>query len=76
MNDDPTVRPGAAAGSSPRYRLALMIWLAVLPTLIVLQLVLRGLLAGAPMVLHTLVLVTMAVPIVVYGLMPSTVRHR
>ena len=59
-----------------KHQLALMIWLAVFPTLIVLQLLLRELLAEAPMVLRTLVLATLAVPIVVYGLMPPMQRLR
>jgi antibiotic biosynthesis monooxygenase (ABM) superfamily enzyme len=53
-----------------------MIWLSVFPTLIVLQLLLRGVLAPAPMVLRTLILATLAVPIVVYGLMPPMQRLR
>jgi hypothetical protein len=42
----------------------------------VLQLLLRGLLAGAPVVLRTLILATIAVPIVIYGLMPPLQRLR
>ncbi|GAA3392393.1 hypothetical protein GCM10020369_53910 [Cryptosporangium minutisporangium] len=54
-----------------------MIWLAVFPTLTVLQLLLGSLLRGTPTVLRTLVLATIAVPIVVYGLLPPLQRlHR
>jgi antibiotic biosynthesis monooxygenase (ABM) superfamily enzyme len=53
-----------------------MIWLAVFPTLTALQLLLRDPLAGAPMILRTLVLATIAVPIVIYGLMPALQRLR
>ena len=53
-----------------RHQMAVMIWLAVFPTLVVLQLLLGGLLQDTPMVLRTLVLATIAVPIVVYGLLP------
>jgi antibiotic biosynthesis monooxygenase (ABM) superfamily enzyme len=61
---------------SSRHQMAVMIWIAVFPTLTVLQLLLGGLLQGAPMVLRTLVLATIAVPIVVYGLMPLLHRLR
>jgi antibiotic biosynthesis monooxygenase (ABM) superfamily enzyme len=53
-----------------RHQLALMIWLAVFPTLTVLNLVLGDLLADVPSVLRTFVLASVAVPIVIYGLMP------
>lgn len=63
-------RPPAVARPPSRHQLAVMIWIAVVPTLTVLQLVLGDLLHDLPMVLRTLVLVTVAVPIVVYGLLP------
>ena len=53
-----------------RHQMAVMIWLAVFPTLTVLQLLLGGLLRDTPMVVRTLVLATIAVPIVVYGILP------
>jgi antibiotic biosynthesis monooxygenase (ABM) superfamily enzyme len=53
-----------------------MIWLAVLPTLVALNLALRGPLDGLPVVARTFVLVTIAVPIVIYGLMPQLHRLR
>jgi antibiotic biosynthesis monooxygenase (ABM) superfamily enzyme len=53
-----------------------MIWLAVFPTLVVLNLALKGLLDGLPVVVRTFVLVTIAVPIVIYGLMPQLHRIR
>ncbi|MDI1463248.1 hypothetical protein QEZ54_19895 [Catellatospora sp. KI3] len=69
-------RPPARVGPPPRHHLALMIWLAVFPTLTVLQLLLGGLLRDAPMPLRTLVLATVAVPVVVYGLLPPLQRLR
>lgn len=63
-------------GPPPRLHLAVMIWLAVFPTLTVLQLLLGDLLDGTPTVLRTLVLATIAVPIVIYGLMPPLQRLR
>ena len=59
-----------------KHQLALMIWLAVLPTLTVLNLALGSLLADTPVVLRTVVVATIAVPIVMYGLMPRLHRAR
>jgi antibiotic biosynthesis monooxygenase (ABM) superfamily enzyme len=59
-----------------KHQLALMIWVAVFPTLTVLNYVLGDTLAGLPRVLRTFVLATIAVPIVIYGLMPRLHRLR
>jgi antibiotic biosynthesis monooxygenase (ABM) superfamily enzyme len=59
-----------------KHQLALMIWLAVFPTLTLLNLVLGDSLAGLPKVVRTFVLATVAVPIVIYGLMPRLHRIR
>jgi antibiotic biosynthesis monooxygenase (ABM) superfamily enzyme len=48
----------------------------VFPTLTVLNLVLGDLLAPLPMIVRTLVLVTIAVPIVIYAAMPQLHRIR
>jgi antibiotic biosynthesis monooxygenase (ABM) superfamily enzyme len=53
-----------------------MIWLAVLPTLTVLNVALSSVLKDAPIVLRTFILATIAVPIVMYGLMPRLHRLR
>ena len=53
-----------------------MIWLCVFPTLTVLNLVLDDWLATFSPVLRTFVLATIAVPIVIYGLMPHLHRIR
>ena len=74
MSDD---RPRPTPVPPPsRHQLALMIWLAVLPTLTVLNLALSSALADVPVVLRTFVLATVAVPIVMYGLMPRLHRLR
>ena len=57
-------------------QLALMIWLAVFPTLTALNLAFGDQLADMPAVLRTFVLATTAVPIVIYGLMPHLHRAR
>jgi antibiotic biosynthesis monooxygenase (ABM) superfamily enzyme len=69
-------------GHSPRvsppnkHQLALMIWLCVFPTLAVLNLALGDWLTTMSTVLRTFVLATVAVPIVIYGLMPHLHRLR
>ena len=70
-----TSRP-AAVGPPSKHQLALMIWLAVFPTLTVLNLALGDWLAGMSPVLRTFTLATVAVPIVIYGLMPQLHRLR
>jgi antibiotic biosynthesis monooxygenase (ABM) superfamily enzyme len=59
-----------------RHQLALMIWLCVFPTLLALNLALGDWLAPMPTVLRTFVLASIAVPIVIYGLMPHLHRAR
>ena len=59
-----------------KHQLALMIWLAVVPTLVTLNLALSSSLDGLPVVARTCVLATLAVPIVIYGLMPQLHRLR
>jgi antibiotic biosynthesis monooxygenase (ABM) superfamily enzyme len=76
MPTDPVHRTPPPVPPPSKHQLALMIWLAVLPTLIVLNLALSSLLAGAPVVLRTVIVATIAVPIVMYGLMPRLHRLR
>lgn len=59
-----------------KHQLAVMIWIAVFPTLTVLNLAFGATLAALPSVLRTFVLVTVAVPIVIYALMPRLHRLR
>ncbi len=59
-----------------KHQLALMIWVAVFPTLTVLNLAFGDALADLPSVARTFVLATVAVPIVIYGLMPRLHRMR
>ncbi len=61
-------------GPPTKHQLAVMIWLAVFPTLTVLNLALGDWLRTLSPVVRTFVLATVAVPIVIYGLMPQ--RHR
>ncbi len=59
-----------------KHQLALMIWLPVFPTMTALNLAFGDQLADMPAVLRTFVLATIAVPIVIYGLMPHLHRAR
>jgi antibiotic biosynthesis monooxygenase (ABM) superfamily enzyme len=61
------------AGPS-QHQEALMVWIAVLPTLTALQLILGDLLAAVPMPLRPPIMATFAVPFVVYVLMPRLQR--
>jgi len=63
-------------GPPTKHQLAIMIWLAVFPTLTVLNLVLGDWLHTMNAVIRTFVLATIAVPIVIYGLMPQLHRLR
>jgi antibiotic biosynthesis monooxygenase (ABM) superfamily enzyme len=74
MSNVPTTpRP---VGPPTKHQLALMIWLAVFPTLTVLNLLLGDWLRDLSPVVRTFVLATVAVPIVIYGLMPQLHRAR
>ena len=63
-------------GPPTKHQLAVMIWLAVFPTLLVLNLTLGEWLRAMTPVLRTFVLATIAVPIVIYALMPQLHRLR
>ena len=59
-----------------KHQLALMIWIAVFPTLTVINLAFGDALAHLPSVPRTFVLATVAVPVVIYGLMPRLHKAR
>jgi len=63
-------------GPPTKHQLALMIWLCVFPTLTVINLTFAGWLRPMSPVLRTFVLATIAVPIVIYGLMPQLHKVR
>ena len=71
----PTTTP-PRVGPPTKHQLALMIWLAVFPTLTVLNLTLGDWLSSLSPVLRTFILATIAVPVVIYGLMPQLHRIR
>ena len=59
-----------------QHQLTLMIWLCVFPALTALNVTLGERLASTSEVVRTFVLATIAVPIVIYGLMPHLHRAR
>ena len=69
-NDRPRIPPPS------KQQLALMIWLCVFPTLTAINLTFGDWLRTMSPVLRTFILATIAVPIVIYGLMPHLHRLR
>ena len=63
-------------GPPTKHQLALMIWIAVFPTLTVINVIFGPWLKDTNPVLRTFILATVAVPIVIYGLMPRLHRLR
>jgi antibiotic biosynthesis monooxygenase (ABM) superfamily enzyme len=79
MTNQPTPAvsaPTRQVGPPSKHQLAVMIWVAVFPTLTVLNLALKPWLTQIGPVLRTFVLATIAVPVVIYGLMPRLHRLR
>jgi antibiotic biosynthesis monooxygenase (ABM) superfamily enzyme len=76
MTSPSAAPPNRSVAPPTKHQLALMIWIAVFPTLSILNLALGELLQDLPIVVRTLVLATAAVPIVIYGLMPYLHRAR
>lgn len=68
--------PPRPVGPPSKHQQALMIWVAVFPTLTLLNLALGDWLRSLTPVVRTFVLATVAVPIVIYGLMPQLHRLR
>jgi antibiotic biosynthesis monooxygenase (ABM) superfamily enzyme len=71
-----TVNPSARIPPPSKHQLAFMIWLCVFPTLTAINLAFGDWLRMMSPVLRTFVLATLAVPIVIYGLMPHLHRLR
>jgi antibiotic biosynthesis monooxygenase (ABM) superfamily enzyme len=76
MTTRTTTAQPTAVGPPSKHQLAVTIWLAVFPTLTALNLALGDWLRTMGSVLRTFVLATLAVPIVIYGLMPQLHRLR
>ncbi|MFC9292864.1 hypothetical protein ACFTWH_30035 [Streptomyces sp. NPDC057011] len=56
------------------HRRALITWVAVYPTITIVLALLRPVLKDVPLVLQTLVLTAIAIPIVVYVLVPALMK--
>ena len=76
MSNQTAAVPEARMSPPSKHQLALMIWVAVFPTLTLLNVTLGPHLQGLSVVLRTLVLATVAVPVVIYGVMPQLHRVR
>jgi antibiotic biosynthesis monooxygenase (ABM) superfamily enzyme len=76
MNITTDKAPAAAPSPPTKHQLAFMIWLCVFPTLTLINLLLGSWLSTLTPVVRTFVLATVAVPIVIYGLMPHLHRLR
>ena len=76
MTPEPNPTQGPRIPPPTKHQLAVMIWLAVFPTLTILNLALDDWLRPLAPVVRTFVLATIAVPIVIYGLMPQLHRLR
>jgi antibiotic biosynthesis monooxygenase (ABM) superfamily enzyme len=63
-------------GPPSKHQLAFMIWLCVFPTLTAINIAFGGWLRTMPSVPRTFILATVAVPVVIYGLMPHVQRLR
>jgi antibiotic biosynthesis monooxygenase (ABM) superfamily enzyme len=61
-------------GSVPRYKTAVIIWLAIYPALTLTLALLSPVLAPLPLFLRTLILTALLVPIMVYVLVPTVQR--
>lgn len=68
--------PGTLPAPPTKHQLALMIWLAVFPTLTLINVVFENCLTNLHPVLRTFVLATVTVPIVTYGILPYLHRLR
>lgn len=76
MSEDKRIGRPAQGRPPTKHQLAFMIWLAVFPTLTVLNVTLGDWLKTMAPVPRTFIVATIAVPIVIYGLMPALHRAR
>ena len=76
MNHDTAPTTSVRLPPPSKHQLALMIWLAVFPTLTALNLALGDWLSDLATVPRTFVLASVAVPVVMYGVMPRLHQAR
>ncbi len=58
----------------PRYKMAIVTWLAVFPLITFLSTILQPYIADVPLVLRVMLITAIAVPVMTYGLMPQMTR--
>ena len=66
--------PRATEVHPPRYKVAIVVWLAIYPTVVVTLLLIRPLTADLPIALQALVLTLIVVPLAVWFLIPGLNR--
>ncbi|MCX5195483.1 hypothetical protein OOK31_16490 [Streptomyces sp. NBC_00249] len=66
--------PAPAPAAPSVHRRALITWLAVYPTITVALALLRPVMQGVPLPVQTLVLTAIAIPLVVYLLVPALLK--
>jgi antibiotic biosynthesis monooxygenase (ABM) superfamily enzyme len=76
MPGDSSVSERVTITPATRHQLAVMIWLAVVPTLTLLNETLGAHLQGQSVAARTFIVASVAVPIVIYGVMPLLHRLR
>lgn len=76
MPTEATDEPASQVPPPNKHQLAAMIWMAVFPTLTFINLAFDDWLGNLHPVLRTFVVVSVAVPIVIYGIMPYLHRLR
>ena len=70
LRTSPPATPPNGRGMPSVHRRALLTWLAVFPTITLVQLVLSPYIGGWPLVARTAVITAVAVPLSVYVLVP------
>jgi antibiotic biosynthesis monooxygenase (ABM) superfamily enzyme len=76
MSYDPAAPQADRLSPPTKHQLAFMIWVAVVPTLTLLNVVLGPHLDDRSVGFRTVVVASVAVPIVIYGVMPHLHRVR
>jgi antibiotic biosynthesis monooxygenase (ABM) superfamily enzyme len=71
---DPRADARRPAGPPPRHRFALLVWIAIYPTITLLLELGGPLMADWPLPLRTLALTAIAVPLMVFVLLPTLQR--
>ena len=74
VEERPTAPPGAPARLPPRWKTAVLIWLAIYPSITFLLWLAGPRIASWPLALRTLALTAVLVPLMVFVLIPAIQR--